>query len=335
MTGETPPLLFSAMAKKKNKNKGQHNKQQPPKNRQAKPKKNKAAPTQPPARPKNVVNPANYTDESKRKAVIANPEGHVAELTTLDSKRKLQKFASMDAKKYAKEKIDSAIGTFHKSFSRQYAEKPLAKLIHKAMGGGALAGMLSSGMARLFRDPLRHVIEGGIHKVNKASGGMLDKAHAKVNDFAGVIAHKAQQGTLKYGEAAGFLPKGATERYNDPKKQAHYQAQQERLDIRDKTINKGGAHQKTVEDYRKGIKEARKAGDHAKADKLLKESRSYSKESKKGILKSGQRRKTSGDRYQVQYGQSGFQSTKSPGKGYVNKALSNMAGTLGVGKKRK
>lgn len=323
------------MAKKKNKNKGQNNKQQPPKNQQQKPKKNKAAPTQPPARPKNVVNPANYTDESKRKAVIANPEGHVAELTTLDSKRKLQKFASMDAKKYAKEKIDSAIGTFHKSFSRQYAEKPLAKLIHKAMGGGALAGMLSSGMARLFRDPLRHVIEGGIHKVNKASGGMLDKAHAKVNDFAGVIAHKAQQGTLKYGEAAGFLPKGATERYNDPKKQAHYQAQQERLDIRDKTINKGGAHQKTVEDYRKGIKEARKAGDHAKADKLLKESRSYSKESKKGILKSGQRRKTSGDRYQVQYGQSGFQSTKSPGKGYVNKALSNMAGTLGVGKKRK
>lgn len=335
MTGETPPLLFSAMAKKKNKNKEQHNKQQPPKNRQAKPKKNKAAPSQPPAKPKNVVNPANYTDESKRKAVIANPDGNVASVAGLDSKRKLQKFASLDTKKYAKEKIDNAISGFHKNFTRQYAEKPIAKLLHKAMGGGALAGMVSSQMAKIFRDPIRNVIEGGLHTLNKKSGNMLDKAHNKITDFAGNIAHKAQQGTLKYGEAAGFLPKGATERYNDPKKQAHYQAQQERLDIRDKTINKGGAHQKTVQDYRKGIKEARKAGDTAKADKLLKESRSYSKESKKGILKSGQRRKTSGDRYQVQYGQSGFQSTKSPGKGYVNKALSNMAGTLGVGKHKK
>jgi len=324
------------MAKKKKKNQGQNNQQAQPKqkNKQAKPKKNKAKP-QPPPKPKNVANPANYTDESKRKAVIAKPEGTVAEIADLDSKRKLQKFASMDTKKYAKEKIDAAIGTFHKSFSRQYAEKPLAKLISKAMGGGALAGMVSTGVARLLRDPLRHVIEGGIHKLNKASGGMLDKAHAKLGDFAGTIAHNAQQGTLKYGEKAGFLPKGATERYNDPKKQAHYQAQQERLDIRDKTINKGGAHQKTIQDYRKGIKEARKSGNQAEVDRLLKESKSYSRDSKRAVLKSGQRRKTSGDRYQVAYGQTGFQANKSGGKGYVNKALANMAGTIGVGKKKR
>lgn len=323
------------MAKKKNKNKEQHNKQQPSKNKQAKQKKNKALPSQPPTKPKNIADPKNYTDESKRKAVIANPDGNVASVTGLDSKRKLQKFASLDTKKYAKEKIDNAISGFHKNFTRQYAEKPIAKLLHKAMGGGALAGMVSSQMAKIFRDPIRNVIEGGLRTINKKSGNIIDKAHNKITDFAGNIAHNAQQSTLKYGEAAGFLPKGATERYNDPKKQAHYQAQQERLDIRDATINKGGTHQKTVQDYRAKIKEARKSGNKVEADRLLKESRSYSKDSKKGILKSGQRRKTSGDRYQVQYGQSGFQSTKSPGKGYVNKALSNMAGTLGVGKHRK
>ena len=281
---------------------------------------------------------ANYGSGSKKKSKgLDTPTGNVAGFAGLDSKQKLQNFASMDAKKWAGEKLNKAISGFSKEASRKYAVNPLAKVLTKAMGGGALAGIAGRQIATIFRDPIRSAIYGTIGSFNKMTGGSLDKLNAKAVDFAGKMAHESRQKTLQYGEKAGFLPKGATERYNDPKKQAKFQEQQMRREIRDNTINKDGKHGQQVTDYRKKIAEARKAGNKKEAKRLLKESRAYSQDSKRGILKSGQRVKTSGPRYQVDYGAGGkpFGVSTNASKGYANKAIANIAGTLGVGRRRK
>lgn len=281
---------------------------------------------------------ANYGSGSKKKSKgLDTPTGNVAGFAGLDSKQKLQNFASMDAKKWGSEAVNKAVSSFTKEASRKYAIAPLAKQLSKAMGGGALAGMLSRSMAGMFKDPIRNVIYGTAKNIDKFTGDSLTKLNTGVADFAGKMAHESRQKTLQYGEKAGFLPKGATERYNDPKKQAKFQEQQMRREIRDNTINKDGKHGQQVTDYRKKIAEARKAGNKKEAKRLLKESRSYSQDSKRGLLKSGQRVKTSGPRYQVDYGAGGkpFGVSTNASKGYANKAIANIAGTLGVGRRRK
>lgn len=260
--------------------------------------------------------------------------GAIAETLGLNSKSKIQNFASKDYGKEMKKRIEASASSTFKEASRKYATAPITKLLTKAMGGGAMAGIVSRNVSKIISPEIRGAIEHGIHAINKKLGDPLGKLNNRATDFAAKIANTSRQGVLNYGEKAGFLPKGATERYNDPAKQAHYQQQQERKAIRDATVNKEGKHGKTLTDYRSKIKEARDSGNKKEATRLQKEAKSYSKSSKKEMFKSGLRRKTDGERYKVQHNKTGFNVIQSPGKGYASKSLANMAGALRVGKRK-
>ena len=232
MTGETPPLLFSAMAKKKDPNQTE-NKGKTSKKKQAssKPKFKNMAEAR--AYVKKNYGSAKVRREKKaglgaQKASTEGFKGKIAETLGLDSKSKIQDFASKDYKKEIGKRLNKAVDGSFKEATRKYAAMPIQKLLHKAMGGGAMAGIVSRHVSKMVAPELRDRILGGIQSVNKHLGDPLGKLNNKATDFAAKLADSSRQKTLKYGEQAGFLPKGATERYNDPKKQKLFQEQQQR-----------------------------------------------------------------------------------------------------------
>lgn len=328
MTGETPPLLFSAMAKKKE----QTNKKPPKQKPGTVPKFNNRKEAEAYIK-KNYGSAKTRREKKTGLGKQSTSKGFLAKALGVDTKSGIQDLASKDYKKDIKKRIEESASGILKETTRKYATAPITKLLTKAMGGGAMAGIVSRQVSRVLAPELRAGLTRGILAFNNKLGNPLDKLHNKATDFAAKIADTSRQGVLSYGEKAGFIPKGSKERYNDPAKQAHYQAQQERKAIRDATINKDGKHAGTLNEYRNKIKEAKASGNTKEYQRLLKESKSYRKSTKKEMLKSGLRRK-SDERFKVQHNKSGFNVISSPGKGYASRSLANMAGALRVGRKR-